>query len=211
MQTVRFNSTWGYRSPGDVVTLPVRDAFRLRDIGVVEFTESAATRYADAPLVRRSLDMAPKSLDTKERTIEALIATDTPVFRDNLRHGAFNEVLLCGPQNVDLHRMNRGAPLMDSHQYDDGVQKILGSVVPGSAKAAGRGVVAKLKFSRSEEGERAFQDAKDGVLRSLSVGYLVHQRDIDETTQPPTHRISAWTPFEVSAVAIPADAASGFL
>jgi hypothetical protein len=71
---------------------------------------------------------------------------------------------------------------------------MIGAIVPGSAKVRAGKLTARAKFSRSENGERAFQDARDGILRSVSVGF----------------RIIDWEPHEVSAVAIPADRNAGF-
>lgn len=213
MQTVRFLSSWGYRSAGDVVMLPQRETVHLRDRGIVEYvaaTETTGARHASGALSRRSADMSPASLDEKARTIEAIIATEMPVERSDYIHGAYLEVLSCKPADVDLRRLNAGASFLDSHNRDC-MERVLGAVVPGSAKAVGKGIVARIKFASSEDGEQAWQMAREGTLRSLSIGYLVYSRDIDDSTNPATHRITMWQPYEVSAVPIPADTAAGFL
>jgi HK97 family phage prohead protease len=160
--------------------------------------------------VAREMQMGHASLDDGERTIELVAATDTPVrrreydFLGNVER-VYDETLVMSPGAVRLERMNMGAPLLDSHNYYSGTRAMVGAIVPGSAKVRGKELIARAKFSRSREGERAFQDAKDGILRGVSVGYMIHKREIDDSVDPPMHRITDWEPHEVSVVAIPAD------
>jgi hypothetical protein len=159
--------------------------------------------------------MSHASLNDGQRTIDLTAATDTPIRRreyDFFGDGemVYDEILDMSPGAVRLERMNNGAALLDSHNYYGGTQAMIGAIVPGSAKVRAGKLTASAKFSRSENGERAFQDAKDGILRSVSVGYLIHKLEIDDTVDPPVHRIIDWEPHEVSAVAIPADKNAGF-
>jgi hypothetical protein len=161
------------------------------------------------------VSMAHASLDDGERTIDLTAATDTPIRRREYDffgddEMVYDEVLDMAPGSVRLERLNKGAALLDSHNYYGGTQAMLGAIVPGSAKVRDGKLTASAKFSRSENGDRAFQDAKDGILRSVSVGYLIHQLCIDDDAEPPIHRITDWEPHEVSAVAIPADKNAGF-
>jgi hypothetical protein len=161
------------------------------------------------------ISMAHASLDDGERTIDLIAATDTPVRRREYDffgdvERTYDEVLDMSPGSVRLERMNNGAALLDSHDYYSGTRAMIGAIVPGSAKVRDGKLTASAKFSRSENGDRAFQDAKDGILRSVSVGYLIHQLEIDDTVSPPMHRITDWEPHEISAVAIPADRNAGF-
>ncbi len=159
----------------------------------------------------RGMEMVPSSLNEEERTIEMTAATGTPVRRTDLWSGdEYDEVLDMSERSVRLDRLNMGAPLLDSHDYYSGTRAILGAIVPGSARVSDGRLIAKAKFSRSEQGERAFRDAKDGILRHVSVGYLVHKRKIDDKTSPPIHLAIDWEPHEISAVAIPADHHAGF-
>ena len=87
---------------------------------------------------------------------------------------------------------------------------MIGAVVPGSARIEGGELRAKGKFSTTPEGERCFQMARDGTLRHVSVGYVTHDEEQDESTDPPTYRATDWEPYEVSAVAMPADPKAGF-
>lgn len=153
---------------------------------------------------------APNSINEKERTVDVVMSTGAAVKRSDWRDGDYMEVLDVKPKAIRTDRLNSGGPLLDSHNYWGGTRSILGAVVPGSVRVQGGTLRGKVKFSRSEVGERAFQDVKDGILRSVSVGYLTHKYETDDTTSPPTRRATDWEPYELSAVAMPADAAAGF-
>jgi hypothetical protein len=163
----------------------------------------------------RDMGMSPDSLDDDQRTIDLDAATDAPIRRREYDffgdvEKEYDEALDMSPGAVRLERLNKGAPLLDSHNYYGGTQAMIGAIVPGSAKVRAGKLTASAKFSRSQAGERAFQDARDGILRAVSVGYLIHKLEIDDTVKPPIHRIIDWEPHEVSAVAIPADKNAGF-
>jgi hypothetical protein len=161
------------------------------------------------------MQMGHASLNDGQRTVELVAATDAPVRRReydfwNGTETIYDETLDMSPGSVRLARMNMGAPLLDSHNYYAGTRAMIGAIVPGSARVSGGKLIASAKFSRSAEGERAFQDAKDGILRGVSAGYMIHEREIDDSVNPPMHRITDWEPHEVSVVAIPADKGAGF-
>jgi HK97 family phage prohead protease len=161
-------------------------------------------------ILTRATDMVPSTVDEDERTVDAAISTGAPVKRSDWRDGDYIEKLSMDPKAIRLERLNRGAAFIDSHNYWGGTGAMLGAVVPGSARVEKGELRARIKFSRSDEGERAFQDMKDGVLRHVSVGYLTHKFEVDDTTSPPTRNATDWEPHEVSAVAIPADPRAGF-
>jgi HK97 family phage major capsid protein len=184
---------------------------------IQEETLDAARRPRRASrltLAVREMKMSPDSINEDQRTIDLDAATDEPIRRKEYFFGdgerVYDEALDMSPGAVRLERMNKGAALLDSHDYYGGTRAMIGAIVPGSARVRAGKLTARAKFSRSEAGERAFQDAKDGILRAVSVGYMIHKREIDDTVSPPMHRITDWEPHEVSAVAIPADRNAGF-
>jgi len=171
--------------------------------------ESASTAVG-VEILSGAVDMAPGSLDEASRTIEATFSSGAPVKRNTWRDGEYTEVLSMDPKAIRLDRMNLGAAFLDSHDYYGGTRSMLGAVVPNTVRVEGGKLIGQVKFSKSEEGERAFQDAKDRILRNLSVGYLIHRYEVDDTTTPPTRTATDWEPHEISAVAIPADPNSQF-
>ncbi len=212
MQVVRFSSRWQWHEPGDVCELPQREAVHLiaRLIAEPVDTPSSAARYAAKTMVRRSVSAAPSSLDEKTRTVELIFATPTPVLRENPRDGLFQEILDCSKRAIDMAHLKIGIPLLDSHKHD-GIKEILGVVLPDTIRATGTAVAGKARFSRNPDGDRAYQDVKDGIIRALSVGYAIYERRVDNSATPPIHLITRWTPLEVSLVSIPADPTSGFI
>lgn len=182
------------------------------DIKTGKKSEDDEPRSATIGMGRRAMDvqMAPASLDDDERTVDAVLSTGAAVRRSDWQNGDYDEVLSMDPAAIRLDRLNRGAPLLDSHDYWGGTQSILGAVVPGSARVENGQLKAKFKFSRSDNGDRAFQDVKDGVLRHVSVGYLTHKYTNDDTKSPAVRTATDWEPYETSAVAMPADPGAGF-
>ena len=177
---------------------------------IAEAADRRSAQSAPVALQRRAMDMAPASLDAEARTVDAVLSAGSPVSRRDWEGGDYTEILDMDPRCIRMERMNRGAPILDSHDYWGGTRAVVGAVVPGSARSEGSELRAKIKFSRSPEGERVMQDVRDGVLRHLSVGYLTHGYEVDKTTSPPTRRATDWEPHEASVVAIPADPKAGF-
>lgn len=150
--------------------------------------------------------MAPASLDEASRSIEVCASSGAAVRRYDWQAGRdFDEVLTVTPGAIRLGRFNSGAPLLDSHDYYSGLRAMIGAVMPGSARIEDGELRCRIVFSTSDEGERAWNDAKQGILRNFSVGYLTHKEEIDESTSPPTYRATDWEPHELSGCAIPAD------
>lgn len=172
----------------------------------------AQTPRADGIEVRRAVvALAPQTINENERSIDMCVSTGASVRRYDWQSGRdYDEVLDISQKAVRLDRLNRGAPLLDSHNYWGGLEAMIGAVVPGTARIEGGELRARALFSRNPAGEAAFQDARQGVLRHVSVGYLTHKQMIDETISPPVYRAIDWEPYEVSAVPMPADPGAGF-
>jgi hypothetical protein len=120
--------------------------------------------------------------------------------------GAFDEVLAMKPENVRLARLNQGATVLDSHNWHDGLNSVLGGVVPGSARLENSALLVRIRFSRgSELARRVVRDLQDGIQIPLSAGYKVHQFTTDRSTNPVTRTVTDWEPLEVSLVPIAAE------
>ena len=175
----------------------------------------AARRAPDSPAAlsgavqHRAAALQPASFDADARTIDVTFTTGAAVARSSFVDGDYLEVLLTGSSNVRLDRLNAGAPLLDSHQ-SDGLSNVLGSVVPGSARmAAGQGV-ATVRLSDAARAADTVADIRDGVIRNVSVGYLIHAATRVEANGVVTLTVTDWEPVEISAVAVPADAGAQF-
>ena len=114
------------------------------------------------------------------------------------------EILDHSPGACDLSRLNAGGALLREHNRNNQT----GVVVRGTAKIGtdklGRCVV---KFSRSAEGDKEYQDVLDGIRTCVSVGYEILDMRLEsvDSAGVETYRVMRWAPYEVSIVSIPMD------
>lgn len=149
--------------------------------------------------------VVPATVNESARTVEVTFSTGAEVTRSDWRTGGnYVEALSMDPKHIRLGRLNTGAPLLDSHRAG-GVGSVIGVVE--SARVEGGTGVALLRFSERDDVTPIFNDVKAGVLRNISVGYLVHRWDVEAATKEKPERKTAvdWEPYEISLVAIPAD------
>lgn len=143
------------------------------------------------------------SLNIDNRTIQVVFASEQPVRRHSWDIGRYDEVLLCGRENVDLSRAGNMS-LLDSHgQYN--LDSRLGTVVPGSIKFERGQVVATVKLSRRTKAQELLDDLQDGMSLPISVGYRITVEERDETGEIPIVRATKWQPTEISIVSVAAD------
>ena len=146
-----------------------------------------------------------ESVNEEARTVEVIFGTDTPVRMWNWEIGDFMEEMSFENGHVRWQRLNSGAPLLDNHDSYKGTEGVIG-VVERAWAEGGKGY-AEIRFSKQKEGDRAFQEVKDGILKGVSFGYRVYkyeQQTIEEG-QLPRLRAVDWEPFEISLAPIQAD------
>ena len=151
----------------------------------------------------RSAALEPSTFDAENRTVSVAFASNAPVRRMDL-DGAYDERLDMKQGAVDLTELI-GGPVLNSHNRSD-VNAVLGVVE--SAQVDGERGTATIRFS--ERAMAVMNDVRQGILRSVSVGYVINQRraEKDPTTGVRTVTATRWTPKEISFVAIPADSAA---
>jgi hypothetical protein len=157
--------------------------------------QDAATRAeGDAP------GLAPAA------RFEIVFSTGAPVKRYDWNNSRYYlEQLEVSEAAIDLSRLERGAPLLNTHMAWS-LEDQLG-VCDQPEIRSGQGVCQTL-LSRRDSVKGVVQDLEDGVIRNVSVGYA---RNAVEMVAPGeengmwVYRITRWTPMEVSLVPIPAD------
>jgi phage head maturation protease len=162
--------------------------------------------FREAPYtLRRSSDLAISSFDPRDNSIEVCFTTGAGVMRRG-SDGAYIEVLATGPQNVRLERLNAGAPLLNTHD-NWRIENVLGSVVDGTARMVGGRGFARVKLSPAAGDADNVEKVKIGVIRNVSIGYVVHATTRTEAVAGalPTVTATDWEPYEISLVPIPAD------
>lgn len=139
-----------------------------------------------------------ETLDEENRTVELSFSSEAPYQR---LWGT--EILSHADGAVDLSRLNGGANLLINHDWD----RYVGVIESARVDSDGKGR-ARVRFGRGAFAEEKFQDVKDGILKSVSVGYKID--DIDETrADEGVYTVTKWTPYEISLVTVPADASVG--
>lgn len=187
---------------------------------------STTTRTQDMPLVsvqmavrnvrRDALPAAPNGTATRAEgegatlapaaRFEIVFTTGAPVKRYDWANGRYYmEQLEVSDQAIDLSRLERGAPLLNSHNNWD-LEDQLG-VCDQPVIRNGQGV-CQAQLSRRESVRGVVQDLEDGVIRNVSVGYsrsAVEMLAPSEENGMWIYRVTRWAPMEVSLVPIPAD------
>jgi hypothetical protein len=155
-----------------------------------------------------SIRAAVGTVNDEARTVEVVFSTGAAVTRMDYWSGKrYREVLSIKPEHMRLERMNAGAPLLDAHSAWS-VGDVLGTVEPNSVRFEKSKVLATVRFSKRDAVGPIWQDVKDGIIRSVSVGYRVHKfvEETGKNSEIPTRTAVDWEPFEISMVPMPADA-----
>lgn len=168
----------------------------------VESTDSPVS--GDFGAQTRSAAFTPSTVDESARTVELVWTTGASVRRyDWYADAYYDEVLEVSPEAVRMGRMASGAPLLLDHYASTSRQV---GVVESARIEGGKGY-ATVRFSKRKEVEGVWQDVKDGILRSISVGYKVHRYEKEKNDDGTrTYRAVDWEPLEISLVPVPADA-----
>ncbi|MBP1806467.1 prohead protease/major capsid protein fusion protein [Rubellimicrobium aerolatum] len=166
-------------------------------------------RNALLPLLGRAAEVRPASIDAEARTIEVVWTTGATVQRARWEgwdeRVEYDEELIVSGNAVRLDRLNAGAPFLDSHSSWS-LGSVLGSVVPGSVRIEGSLGHATVRLTEAADAADAVQRIMEGSVRFVSVGYRVHRYEItNREGQRELWRAVDWEPFEISAVAMPAD------
>lgn len=179
-----------------------------------------AALHARAAMITRDMvsgdaaTFVPTSLDVEKRTVDVVWSTGARVTRHEVDWNTwavrkfYEELDLRGAR---LDRLNGGAPLLIEHSTRDGwdgrpLDGAIGVVL--RASVIGTEGIATIQFDETERAIEIFGRVQRGMLRSISVGYQVAKWDRSKTDEDGTQirRAIDWEPYELSIVAIPADA-----
>ncbi|MDR0542463.1 MAG: Mu-like prophage major head subunit gpT family protein [Dysgonamonadaceae bacterium] len=146
----------------------------------------------------------PESVNAENREVEVVFATETPVFRFGWEED-YNEVLVCENSAIRTTRIEKGLPVLDTHNCWT-LNAQLGKTVEVWVNDK-REACAKIRFSKRAQVEEIFQDIADGIISEISVGYRVYKYEKTNIQDGniPTYRAVDWEPNEISFVPVPAD------
>lgn len=147
------------------------------------------------------------SIDVEKRTVELSFSSDAPYKRyDWWNNRYYEEVLSHEPEAVDLQRLAEIGVVLVNH---DSRKLPVGAVE--KAWLDGNKGRALVRFDDDPESDAVFQKVQKGIMRGVSVGYLVHEWQVTEPTDGRLARETAtrWEPLEISIVSVPADSSVG--
>jgi HK97 family phage major capsid protein len=136
---------------------------------------------------KRSFEIDVGSIRADTRTVSASLSSEHPVMRYD-----GEEVLSHKPEAVDLSRAP--LPLLCSHNAANLPVGVVEGLTVGDGKL--RGVI---RLSANQDA--IWADIKDGILRNLSIGYQI----VEKQKTKKGFIATKWMPYECSLVAAPAD------
>lgn len=140
-----------------------------------------------------------KSINESDRTVELSFASEEPVIR-KIEGEFYNEILLCSPENVDLNRLNDGAPVLVEH---DAMRQV--GIVENARVDMDKVCRATVRFSALGTAQTIFGMIQEGIRPKVSVGYNIRDYYLDGNDLI----ITRWVPYEISSVSTPADNSVG--
>lgn len=149
-----------------------------------------------------------RKLDDGSIVVNMSVSSEEPYMRADF-NGRYWEVLSHKNGAVDMTRLNNGAPLLWNH--DRGLQI---GVVEKSWVEDGK-LRSQVRFSKNSELAREkAADVVDGILRNVSIGYVVKQWDSPKTRGKDANGVeyrtaTSFQPMEISMVPVPADETVG--
>ena len=188
---------WSAAKADRIKALEENRAMAADLIELNELSDEASVEDAAASL--RSMEGRYKRSElttfdqVEERTYEFPFSSEFPVAR---YFG--NEILSHEGESADLSRLNDGAPLLFNHNPE----RVIGVVERAYIDGNKRSGYARVRFSRNAFAQEILGDVKDGVLRNVSFGYSI---DKMEERGSGDYVATAWSPYEISVVSIPAD------
>lgn len=142
------------------------------------------------------------------------VSSEAPYLRSSWWDEPWIEVLGHQDGEVDLTRLNDGAPVLANHDRRTAVGNtpLAGIGVSEKSWLEGMRLISDITLSRREALADLRQDIGDGLVKNVSIGYLINERTLVKANgegKPDEYRVTSWTPFEISLVDIPADATVG--
>lgn len=143
-------------------------AFKVCESMWEEAKSRAEPDQVDDSLETRVLSVRAETVNEDERSIEAVLASDSPVEVYSWRDGPIDEVLL-----VDGVKIPERMPLLAMHNRFS-LDYVLGSVRQITSETQGdmTQLVGRLYFAEGDEdAERAWNKVRQGHLTDVSIGY----------------------------------------
>ncbi|WP_256203127.1 prohead protease/major capsid protein fusion protein [Pseudomonas sp. ML96] len=159
------------------------------------------TQKLETPMLSLRAAVRPGTVDIEQRTVEITWTTGSRGKRWSWSIGEYQEELEVSASAIRLERLNNGAPFLNLHNQWE-LDAVIGVVERAWLEGSeGRAII---RFSSREDVDPIFRDVKDGILRNISVGYIVHRYVLVEDGEDmvPVYRAEDWEPTEISLVPV---------
>lgn len=160
---------------------------------------------AELPVMYRDILIRKEDIDEENRTVDLTFSSEFKVQRYGWFGDSWLEILDHDPDSVQLDRIRAAGPLLVMHDRSKQVG------VVESVEITDRKGKAKVRFGKSGYAEEIFNDVKDEIRKTISVGYLIHEvtLEVERDDGPDEYRITDWEPMEISLEPTPADYSIG--
>lgn len=171
----------------------------------------ARTRNKNEPLTRDfrgEISCREAGEEQESRTFDLSLSSEEPY-----RRWFGTEILLHEADAIDLARLQEIGVMLFNHDSD----KVMGKILSVELDEGEHKLRAVVQFDEDDESEKIYQKVKNGTLKGVSVGYRVDsweevlegKKSQNGRFEGPCYIATAWTPYELSIVSIPADPTVG--
>lgn len=155
-------------------------------------------------------DIDSTTINKTDKTFEVVFATETPVLRSPYwADETFYEVLVCDKKSMRTERLDAGlVPLLDTH---NGGSVTTQYGITRSWNIKNKECRALIQYSTQASKADMWSDIENQVIRSISVGAVVHQYERIPDKDPkkiPVYRAVDWETLEISLAPIGKDVMS---
>lgn len=154
-------------------------------------------------IIEREVEMDVARADAEKRTVPVSLTSEQPV-------EDFPGVMMIldhsNPQSVMLDRINRSGTWLWNHNEDQPLGRLESVRLDTQAKRT----AGLARFSKNPFADEKWRDVQDGILRSTSARFRVHEAEFVERRGNVTvYRATKWEMKDGSLVSIPADFSVG--
>ena len=159
-------------------------------------------------------EIADRAASDQRLALSLSVSSETPYLRDSGWEEPWVEILGHADSEVDLSRLNGGAAVLANHDRYAAIGDTPLAMIGATDRAwlADGRLYADITLSGRAGIADLRQDIVDGLVRNVSIGYVIDERVLTKdagANGPAEYRVTRWTPFEISIVDIPADATVG--
>jgi len=191
--------------------MPTETTPKSRQIGARSRIDGPLDRHLSADITLRQTDGGE---DDGLLRLRISVSSEEPYKRADWRNGDWIEILGHKDGEIDLSRLNSGAPVLANHERwgSIGDTPLAGIGAVERAWIEGGRLHADIVLSRRAALADLRQDIADGLVKNVSVSYIINERVLTRAggdKGPDEYRVTSWLPTEISLVDIPADATVG--